>query len=206
MIGELEYVLGYAVPRETVERLSEYVALLVAESGKQNLIARSTLPDIWFRHIADSAQLIPLAEEGKSWADIGSGAGLPGMVVAILTGDPMTLIEPRKLRADFLSRAADELRLTNVRVTARKVEATDGKYDVISARAVAPAADLLRISQHLTHKETRFLLMKGRSAQTELEQVRRAWHGSFNLIASRTDEEAAILVAEHVRRKGGDRK
>jgi 16S rRNA (guanine527-N7)-methyltransferase len=206
MIGELEDVPGHDVSRETLERLSEYVALLVTESEKQNLIARSTLLDIWRRHIADSAQLIPLVKAGKSWADIGSGAGLPGMVVAILTGDPMTLIEPRKLRADFLSRAADELKLANVRVVARKVEATDGNYDVISARAVAPAVDLLRISQHLTHKETKFLLMKGRSAETELEQVRRAWHGDFNLIASRTDEEAAILVAEHVRRRGGDRK
>jgi len=206
MIAEVEAVLRADVPRETAERLSAYVELLLVESGRQNLIARSTLPDLWLRHVADSAQLVPLAEAGKSWADIGSGAGLPGIVVGILTGDPMTLIEPRKLRADFLARVAEELNLENVRVVANKVEVTEGHYDVISARAVAPAVDLLRISLHLTHKKTRFLLMKGRSAQTELEQVRRAWHGSFELVASRTDGESAILVAEHVRRKGGDRK
>lgn len=206
MIEEVEAVLGTTVSRETAERLTAYVALLVAEAEKQNLIARSTMEDVWRRHIADSAQLIPLAPRGKSWADVGSGAGLPGLVVAILTGDPMTLIEPRKLRAAFLSRAAEELGLDRVRVSATKVEAAEGRYDVISARAVAPAVDLLRISQHLTHKETRFLLMKGRSAQTELEAVGRAWHGSFSLVASRTDGEAAILVAEYVRRKGGGRK
>ena len=92
MIAEVEAVLRADVPRETAERLSAYVELLLVESERQNLIARSTLPDLWRRHVADSAQLVPLAEAGKSWADIGSGAGLPGIVVGILTGDPMTLI------------------------------------------------------------------------------------------------------------------
>ena len=206
MISEVEAVMNGHVSRETAERLSEYTKLLIEESDRQNLIARSTIPELWKRHIADSAQLVPLADVGVSWADIGSGAGLPGLVVAILTGDPITLIEPRRLRAEFLERTAAHLGLTRVSVAASKVEAAVGQYDVISARAVAPAVDLLRISQHLTHKETRFLLMKGRSAQTELEEGRRAWHGDFRLVSSKTDREAAILVADNVRRKGGGRK
>ena len=206
MTSGIAEFLGREVSRETEQRINEYVLLLREESERQNLIARSTLPDLWERHIADSAQLLALAGSGLRWADIGSGAGLPGMVVAILTGDPMTLIEPRRLRADFLQRVALRLGLLNVEVRAAKAEAVVGRFDVISARAVAPAVDLLRISAHLTHKDSKYLLMKGRSAQTELEEVRRAWHGDFQLIASRTDREAAILVAEYVRRKGGGRK
>ena len=205
MTSEVEEVLGRDVSRETSERLSEYVRLLKDEASRQNLIAKSTIPELWSRHIADSAQLVPLALPGTAWVDIGSGAGLPGMVVAILTGDPMTLIEPRRLRADFLERVARELGLEDVRVIGAKVETAKGQFDLISARAVASAPDLLRRSAHLAHKATRFLLMKGRSAQTELEEVRRAWHGDFRLVASKTDRDAAILVAENVRRKSGGR-
>ena len=199
--------LGVDVSRETMEQLEAYVTLLVDESARQNLIAKSTIGDIWKRHIADSAQLVALAGEGRNWADIGSGAGLPGLVIAILTRDPVLLIEPRRLRVEFLDRAARQLGLANVTVAPSKAEGVRGRFDVITARAVAPAVDLLGISSHLAHRTTRFLLMKGRSAKTELEAVRRAWQGDFRLVSSRTDEEASILVADHVRRKGvGTRK
>ncbi|QIK96960.1 16S rRNA (guanine(527)-N(7))-methyltransferase RsmG [Sphingomonas sp. HDW15A] len=206
MMNAVEEVVGRKVSRETAVKLSDYAEMLLAESDRQNLIARSTIPDLWKRHLADSAQLVPIAGTGRSWADIGSGAGMPGMVVAILSDNLVTLIEPRRLRAEFLENVATRLRLKNVRVVAAKAEAVSGQFDVISARAVAPAVDLLRISRHLAHTGTRYLLMKGRSAQTELEQVRRAWHGDFDLVASRTDGEAAILVADHVWRRGGDGK
>ena len=190
------------VSRETDLLLQRYVALLLEENGRQNLIGRTTEASIWERHIADSAQLVALVPSGARWADIGSGAGLPGMVVAILTADPVTLIEPRRLRAEFLGAVADRLGLTNVTVVPAKAQAATGKFDVITARAVGKIGELLGITAHLAHKDTTYLLMKGRNAAAELEQARAAWHGRFERIASRTDPDAAIVVARGIAPRG----
>ena len=124
------------------------------------------------------------------------------MVVAILTEGRVTLSEPRRLRADFLSRAAQEIGLGNVTVTTEKAERVTGRFDVIAARAVAPAETLLRISHHLSTDKSVWLFPKGKSAQSELDEARRAWQGRFRLEPSMTSDEAAILVASQVRRKG----
>lgn len=192
------------VSRETRALLDRYVALLLEANERQNLIAKSTEAEIWARHIADSAQLARLASRpDSSWVDVGSGAGLPGLVIAILTEGPVTLVEPRKLRADFLQHAADALGLRpRVKVACAKAERLSGKYDVITARAVAPAEVLLGISQHLSTDKTLWLLPKGKSAQSELDAAKRAWQGDFRLEPSETSSEASILVASRVRRKG----
>jgi 16S rRNA (guanine527-N7)-methyltransferase len=192
------------VPRETRAKLDQYVALLLDENDRQNLIGRSTEEEIWERHIADSAQLVRFAPRpDSSWLDIGSGAGLPGMVVAILTDGPVTLVEPRKLRANFLQRAVETLGFgSRVTVYAAKAERIAGAFDVITARAVASLDSLLRISHHLSTDKTVWLFPKGKSAQKELEEARRAWQGDFRLEPSMTSQEAAILVASGVRRKG----
>lgn len=198
----LEDIVGAGVSRETQQRLKRYCDLLVEENARQNLIARSTVDDLWGRHILDSAQLVPLAKSGAKWVDLGSGPGLPGIVVAILTEGPMTLVEPRRLRIEFLSRVVAELGLSHVEVVQAKAQGATGKFDVITARAVAKAAELFGISRHLAHNSTRYLLMKGRSAQSELEALRASWQGRFSLVPSRTDPDAAILVADDVRWKG----
>ncbi|WP_294122288.1 16S rRNA (guanine(527)-N(7))-methyltransferase RsmG [Sphingomonas sp.] len=192
------------VPRETFERLERYVELLLDENERQNLISRSTTDEVWQRHILDSAQIVPFAPRSdSSWLDIGSGAGLPGLVVAILTKGPVTLVEPRKLRADFLQRVADALGLSDrVAVHAAKAERITGSFDVITARAVSSLDDLLRISRHLSTDKTRWLFPKGKSAQSELDEARRTWQGEFRLEPSRTDPAAAIIIAEHVQRRG----
>jgi len=204
MKDALEAVLDRDVSRETLGMLQTYVDLLVEENGRQNLIARSTLDDVWGRHIADSAQLVRFAPRpDSSWLDIGSGAGLPGLVIAMLSEGPVTLVEPRKLRADFLQRAAASLGLDGrVTVRAAKVERMAGRFDVITARAVAPLSELLGFSHHLSTDKTVWVLPKGKSAQSELDEARRAWQGDFRLEPSRTSGEAAILVASNVRRKG----
>lgn len=192
------------VSRETRALLDRFVALLVEENQRQNLVARSTIDDVWQRHIADSAQLAALAPRSDmSWLDIGSGAGLPGLVIAILTQGPVTLAEPRQLRAEFLDRAVGELGFcSRVAVAAKKAERLTGTFDLITARAVAPVDTLLRISQHLSTDKTLWLLPRGKSAQSELEAARRSWQGDFRLEPSVTSSEASILVASHVRRKG----
>ena len=193
-----------SVSRETRALLDRYVALLLEGNERQNLIAKSTEAEIWERHIVDSAQLARFAPRpDSSWVDIGSGAGLPGLVIAILTEGPVTLVEPRKLRADFLQHSADALGLqARVKVAAARVERITGKYEVITARAVAPAEVLLGISQHLSTDKTLWLLPKGKSAQSELDAAKRAWQGDFRLEPSETSSEASILVASRVRRKG----
>jgi 16S rRNA (guanine527-N7)-methyltransferase len=191
-----------AVPRETDELLNRYVTLLLEENQRQNLIGKATEEAVWERHIADSAQLVDLVPKGSRWADIGSGAGLPGMVIAIISGDPVSLIEPRRLRAEFLTATAAALGLANVAVVAARAQAARGEFDVIAARAVGKIGDLLGISRHLAHKDTTYLLMKGRSAAAELEQARAAWHGRFERIASRTDPDAAIIIARGVAPRG----
>ena len=190
------------VSRETAAKLSLYEALVRAENRQQNLVSASTLDEFAVRHIADGAQLVGLSRPGSTWCDIGSGAGLPGIVIAIMTGDPVTLVEPRRLRADFLRRACDALGLERVEVIAAKAEKVTGQFDVITARAVAETGKLFAMTEHLAHPGTRWILPKGRSAKKELEAATHSWQGEFRLVPSETSDEGQILVAERVRRKG----
>jgi len=199
MIERLEQVARRPVSRETFERLEAYAAMLREESGRQNLVSASTLDQLWDRHILDSAQLVRFEpHRGASWADIGSGAGLPGIVIACLVEGPVTLIEPRRLRAEFLHKVAESLTL-DAWIVSSKAERVEGAYDVITARAVASLGALLRISQHLSTGKTVWALPKGRSAQSELVEAQRAWQGAFHVEQSVTDPESSIVVATGVR-------
>ena len=206
MIDLVEAAAGIPVPRETFEKLVGYVELLLEENKQQNLIARSaTAEEVWRRHIADSAQLVRFAPRSdSSWLDIGSGAGLPGLVIAILNQGSVSLVEPRRLRADFLVRATQILGLAGrVTIYGVKVERITGKFEVITARAVASLDRLLGISQQLSTDKTIWVLPKGKSAQSELDEARTTWQGSFRLEASRTDPDALIIVATNVHRRRG---
>ena len=201
MIDALTSAAGHDVSRETLQKLEAYAHLLIAESKRQNLISASTTDQLWERHILDSAQLVRFEPRaGSSWADIGSGAGLPGIVVACLVDGPVTLIEPRRLRADFLHKLVESLRL-NAKVLCRKVERAGGEYDVITARAVAPLAKLLKISAHLSTRNTVWALPKGRNAGAELAEAQLAWQGTFHVEQSVTDADSKIVVATGVRAK-----
>jgi 16S rRNA (guanine527-N7)-methyltransferase len=201
VIEPLARVAGRNVSRETFGKLKAYVALLREEAARQNLISASTLGCIWERHILDSAQLVRFEPHaGASWVDIGSGAGLPGIVIACLVEGPVTLIEPRRLRAEFLHKCCEALRI-NASVFAGKAERAEGKYDVITARAVARLGETLRISQHLSTIKTVWALPKGRSADAELAEARRAWQGMFHVEQSVTDADSRIVVATGVRAK-----
>jgi 16S rRNA (guanine527-N7)-methyltransferase len=205
MIEQLAGVLGRDVPRGTTDLLGHYMALLRDETGKQNLISSSTLDSLWERHILDGAQLVKFAPAANSsWVDIGSGAGLPGIVIAILVGGPVTLIEPRRLRAAFLTTTVAELGLdSRVTVAAKKVERVAGAFDVITARAVAELDKLLRISTHLSTRKSLWVLPKGRSAESELAAARRNWHCDAEIVLSRTDPDSRILLLRNVKARGG---
>ncbi|MEO7814291.1 MAG: 16S rRNA (guanine(527)-N(7))-methyltransferase RsmG [Sphingomicrobium sp.] len=199
-------ILGRDVSRETIAQLDKFAELLIAENQVQNLISKSTEVDLWNRHFADAAQLLAFAPTDASWIDIGSGAGLPGLVIAILTDAPVTLVEPRRLRAEFLSRATAELGLKNVTVLQAKGEAIPrARYGVITARAVGSIDRLFAMMAHLSHGGTIWVLPKGRSAKSELDEARKSWQGAFRLEPSRTDPDARILIASGVRRVSGAR-
>ena len=201
-LERLQDILRVDVSRETFEKLEAYVALLREESKRQNLVSASTLDQIWERHILDSAQLAKFAPHpGASWVDIGSGAGLPGVVLGCLVNGPVTLIEPRRLRAEFLHKVAESLAL-DVSVICGKAERAGGSFDVVTARAVASLEKLLRISQHLSTGKTVWALPKGRSAHKELVEAQRSWQGRFHLEQSAVDRESWIVVATGVRALG----
>ena len=191
------------VSRETSDRLKHFETLVTAENQLQNLVSATSLAAFQSRHVADAMQLVSLAPAGRSWCDIGSGAGLPGIVIAIVTGGPISLIEPRRLRADFLRRAIVDLELADVEVVEAKAERATGQFDIITARAVASLSQLFAISSHLVRRETRWILPKGRGAKKELDEALQSWQGEFELVPSLTSEDAMIVVAEQVRRRGG---
>jgi 16S rRNA (guanine527-N7)-methyltransferase len=190
------------VSRETVGQLERYVQLLLEENQRQNLIGQNSVANLWSRHILDGAQILGLGGQEGSWCDIGSGPGLPGLVIAMMGGMPMSLNEPRRLRADFLRHSIAELGLTGVTVAECKVERLEGKFDFITARAVASLDKLFGMAWHLAHSETKWVLPKGESAQSELDEAKRTWQGSFRLVPSRTHPASNIVIAEHVQRRG----
>jgi len=199
VIQRLAQVAGRNVPRETFERLETYAALLWAGKQRQNLVSASTLDRLWERHILDSAQLVRFEpHSGASWADIGSGAGLPGIVIACIVDGPVRLIEPRRLRAEFLHKLCESLQI-DATVYAGKAERAEGQYDVITARAIARLAQVFEISAHLSTRKTVWALPKGRNASAELAQAQRSWQGMFHVEQSVTDADSQIVVATGVK-------
>jgi 16S rRNA (guanine527-N7)-methyltransferase len=199
VIEQLEQVAQRPVSRETFERLEAYAALLREESARQNLISSATLDDFWNRHILDSVQLVRFEPHDRaSWVDIGSGAGLPGIVIACLVRGPVTMIEPRRLRAEFLHKVRESLEL-NATVLRAKAEGVEGPFDVITGRAVAPLARFLEISAHLSTGNTVWALPKGRRAERELAEARQSWQGDFRCVGSVSDADSFIVVATGVR-------
>ena len=187
----------FAPSAEQWRRLERFAAMLVAENAQQNLIAASTVPTLWVRHIADSAQLLALdTREGDGlWLDLGSGPGLPGLVVSILSERPMLLVESRRRRCDFLRAVATELNLGNVEVVEASLERVETRAAAtISARAFAPLDRLIDLSARFSTETTRWLLPKGRNAVKELSLAPPTWQRLFHVEQSRTDAASQILV------------
>lgn len=190
------------VPRETIERLEAFEAMLRVENERQNLVSRASLDAFWTRHIFDSVQLIRFAPAAaRSWLDLGTGAGFPGLLIPLFHPASAVLVEARRLRADFLRAAASLLGIAaRVEIVASKLEAVPTrKVDVISARAFAPLPKLLALAERFSASGTVWILPKGRNAKSELEAARSSWQGDFRLEPSLTDADAGIIVATGVR-------
>ncbi|WP_419827031.1 16S rRNA (guanine(527)-N(7))-methyltransferase RsmG [Sphingomonas sp.] len=191
-----------SLPGSAEARLDELTKLLLSEAQRQNLIAESTIPQFRSRHINDSLQLLPLLAPGNV-VDVGSGAGLPGLVLACTCERVFHLIEPRARRVAFLTQAIQHLELAH-RVTVHRANVQRvGRLNAsnIVARAVASLDTFLSITFHIAAPDARWVLPKGRSARMELEAAQQSWQGEFQLVGSATDPSASIVVASHIGRR-----
>jgi 16S rRNA (guanine527-N7)-methyltransferase len=189
------------VSRETLDRLSAYVELLKAWNRRINLVGRDTIGDVWRRHILDSAQLFPLIpREARRLADLGSGAGLPGLILAILGVPEVHLIESDQRKAVFLREA---VRVTGAPATvhAQRIDRVPAfPADVITARALAPLPELLEICERFLGPRTICLFPRGRMVDEELTMLGEAWNIRLNRHPSLTDPSGCILRLEAVQR------
>lgn len=240
-IGDAEdFRAAFHVSRETCARLATYEGLLRQWQRAVNLVGPSTLNAIWHRHFADSAQLLALVPSPRSWVDLGSGPGFPGLVVAILLAEPsrhsadpgapsrlrgeggddalsaqrpeparITLIESNARKCAFLREVVRQTRLASsvsVDILSTRIEtaATQGSLpapDVVSARAVAPLDKLLALAAPLFASSTVGLFLKGRDAAAELEAAEKLWNFRTELVPSRTERDARIVVIRNLERK-----
>jgi 16S rRNA (guanine527-N7)-methyltransferase len=203
------FAAEFDVSRETLARLDHYAELLEEWQGRMNLVGPSTLPNIWDRHFRDSAQLLPIAGTGQHWLDIGAGGGFPGLVIAIL--DPtatIVLCESIAKKCAFLTTASLQTGTeSHVTVTNSRVEAIRStRFGIITARAAAALETLFDWGLHLAGPDTRWLLPKGARVQEELASAAKRYHFDRQLIPSRTDSAARIVVAQNVRPKGVKRR
>ncbi|UGY18696.1 16S rRNA (guanine(527)-N(7))-methyltransferase RsmG [Bradyrhizobium septentrionale] len=196
------------VSRETEARLDRYIALLLEWQAKTNLVAPSTLPNLWTRHISDSLQLLNLAPSAKSWVDLGSGGGFPGVVLACALaetpGASIHLVERIAKKAAFLREA--------VRVTASPgtvhladigdtVDRIAGPIDCVTARALAPLHQLIGFAEPWVKKGANALFLKGQDVEAELTEATKYWIIEPKLHASRTGGQGWIVELGSIERR-----
>lgn len=200
MIGSEAEARAFCAERcdaDTMVRLERFIALLIEENARQNLISKASIEAVWQRHIADSLQLLDHAPDGaQSWLDLGSGAGMPGLVIAIARPDlRIGLVESRRKRIDWLERVVREFRLERCAIHGERLENVETRDSaVITARAFAPLTRLLSLSSRFSTPDTIWLLPKGRSGAQELAEQPKAIRAMFHVEQSATDAEAGILI------------
>ena len=204
MTQRAAFAADFDVPRETMAAFDSYAALLSEWQSRMNLIGPSTLPVMWERHFADSAQLLGLAETGHSWLDIGAGAGFPGIVIALL--DPtarLTLVESVAKKCRFLVEVTTALGLGDrVTIENRRIETLPRqKFDIVTARALASLDQLFEWGLPHAGSGTRWLLPKGMRVKAELTIAIERFAFDYALVPSRTDDAARIVVASGVKRR-----
>jgi len=198
---------GSELPTDVAERLEAFIALLLAWTLRLNLIGRGTHEQIWTRHIADSLQLLPLIPPlAHDAIDVGSGAGLPGIVMAIAQPNlPMTLVESDQRKAAFLRHVAYSLALPNITVIAGRIEATNIQADVITARALAPLPKLLELVAPHLRTGGCALLLKGDGVEDELTAASLRWTFRTARVGSCTDPDGVILHLSEIARRDSPR-
>jgi 16S rRNA (guanine527-N7)-methyltransferase len=196
-----------SVSRETLERLDVFVALLLRWQPAVQLVGPSTLSKLWTRHVADSLQLLDLAPGANVWADLGTGGGFPGLVIAIArsihTGTLVHLVESDTRKAAFLREA---IRVTGAlaKVHPERVESVAkrlGPVEVVTARALAPLPRLMDLAAPLLEGGARAIFLKTQYVDEELTAATKSWSMTATILPSRTDSRGRIVVIERVSRR-----
>ena len=199
--SEFQTLTG-ATPAQITD-LEAFIGKLAEANAVMNLIGPDTLPDVWNRHIRDSAQLLDEAPDARTWADLGAGAGFPGVVLAILLkGRPdahVWLIDSLGKRCRFLQTVVDELALSATVINGRAEDQTL-TVDIVTARAVAPMEKLLGYAQPYLQRGAQGLFLKGEKAEAELIEARKVWHFESRLSVSRSDPRGRIVSVRSLRR------
>ncbi|MBT8416044.1 MAG: 16S rRNA (guanine(527)-N(7))-methyltransferase RsmG [Silicimonas sp.] len=197
---------GRDVSRETISRLSEFVALVKKWNPKINLVSKGSMDDIWTRHILDSAQILEYAPPGiDRWMDLGSGGGFPGVVIATMLNEiqpetVVTLVEADQRKATFLKTVARELGVT-MEIRAQRIESLAPQgADVVSARALAPLPKLLEYVSANLRPGGCALLLKGENAGNEVKAALEAWRFACETYPSKTNNGAVILKIGDIER------
>lgn len=195
-------ILRSAMPAQMAD-LETLIERLTSANAVMNLIGPDTLPDVWNRHIFDSAQLLDLAPEAATWADLGAGAGFPGLVLAILLKDRsdshVWLVDSLGKRCRFLQEVVDALSLRATVINGRAEEQRI-KVDVVTARALAPMDRLLGYAQPYLQRGAQGLFLKGEKAEAELIEARKVWQFDSTLSVSRSDPRGRIVSVRSLRR------
>ena len=197
----------YSVSRETAENLITFQNMVLEWNEKFNLISKSSVDDIWNRHILDSVQLIQYIEkDNKTLYDFGSGAGFPAVVLAIMSKElypnlKMTLIESIGKKATFLSEVNKKLKL-DMKVLPERIEKlTLSKADIITSRAMASLEKLLSYAKPFCDKKTRLLFLKGEKWQEEIKTAEQKWTFEYQSYPSETSDKGRVLIIKNIRRK-----
>ena len=198
--GPEDFASRTGVSRETLARLKAYADVLVDWNARHNLVAKSTLPDLWRRHFWDSAQLAPLIPgTARTLADLGSGAGFPGLVLAALRPDlAVTLHEATTKKCAFLQAAADRMGVAVSIRNARLEDLPRQAFDVVTARALAPLPQLLTYAQNFVGLNGVCLFLKGQNVGAELTEAHKYWNMKASQVPSQTDPSAAIVVVREL--------
>ncbi|MTI43979.1 16S rRNA (guanine(527)-N(7))-methyltransferase RsmG [Roseibium hamelinense] len=205
--GTVDLVYKYGdVSRETAKRLQIYVDLVLKWQPAQNLIAPSTIPDIWRRHVVDSMQTVSILPDARVWVDIGSGGGFPGIVTAILlaetVGAKVHLIESNQRKAAFLRTALRETGAPGAvhpgRIESVSKELSNEQVDAVSARALAGLTSLLQLASPFTMRGAKAVFHKGQDFQREVNEASHAW--SFDLVEKKSiiDPSSRMLLLSEI--------
>lgn len=188
---------------QTIAELETFLEMLTDANAVMNLVGPDTLPDFWNRHAWDSAQLLSLAREAKTWADLGAGAGFPGVVLAVLlkgrADTHVWLIDSLGKRCRFLEEVVDRLVLPATVINGR-AEAQTLTVDIVTARAVAPMEKLLGYAQPYLQRGAGGLFLKGEKAESEVAEARKVWQFQAALSVSRSDPRGRIVSVRSLRR------
>jgi len=190
------------VPRGTFLKLDRYAELLAEWNGKFNLVAESTIPHIWNRHFLDSAQLMEYIPKGsKTLADMGSGAGFPGLVLSIMGFPETHLIESTGKKVNFLRAVIDEFKLNAIVHQERVENMRDLRVDIVTARALKSLPELLKLAQNLTKQSATCLFLKGQNAVVELTESQKSWTFSCDKRPSLSDPSGSVLILRDIKYK-----